>query len=290
VFDASALMYLMKNKTLNSDGEYVYGVSGEIQIYHANAFLRFANLYNPFNNRTDTTIADGFLEDDLIFVPKGTTITMKVVISSTDTGNNLSLNSVGQTYLSTITNDYSSGYYSQVTTVTSTLITRVVKVPLFIRLANLSQYTVYDATSTIYVNFTVNVYGVSNPSTDVNGDTVLTTTEIAVLKAALAETLSVDASTISIVSYSYTVSTKNVNLSKSIEGKSDFAKYRAYLKDRMSSRTLVYDLTVTFEINTTLGDMNSSVNNVITYQSAGEAINDIVNTVQLNTSVIQTCF
>jgi hypothetical protein len=110
VFDASALMYLMTNKIKNADGEYVNAITGEIKINHVNALLRFAQLYNPFNNRTpEMSVGDGFLQDDLIFVPTGTSITLKVKLLSVDSSlNTVGPNANGLSYLNSIKNDYSS--------------------------------------------------------------------------------------------------------------------------------------------------------------------------------------
>ena len=177
IFDASALMLLMKNKIKNEQGEYVHAINGEITIKKVNAMLRFAKIYNTFNNREseDITIADGFLENDLIFVPTGTSITLKTSLLSVDPTNVPILNTAGQSFVDDLiftsdrddNADYSiNDYYTQTTTVTTTEITRVIKVPLFIKMANLSTTDVYNGSDTIYMKFTLTLTGVLNPTTD----------------------------------------------------------------------------------------------------------------------------
>lgn len=143
IFDASALMHLLTHQALNASGEYVNTVTGEISINHVNALLRFANQYNPFNNRTpnQSNVSDGFIDQDLIFIPTGTTVTLYVNIKNVDAyPNYIALTASGETYLQNITHDgdYTNGYFSQTTTVTSDYIKRVIKVPLLMRLTNLS--------------------------------------------------------------------------------------------------------------------------------------------------------
>lgn len=141
VFDASALMNLMTYKALNASGEYVDTVSGEITIQHVNALLRFANQYNPFNNRSSSqsNISQGFIDKDLIFIPTGTQVTLYVNIQNIDAyPNYITITPAGTANIQAISGDYTNGNFSQVTTVTSDYIKRVVKVPLLIRLTNLS--------------------------------------------------------------------------------------------------------------------------------------------------------
>jgi hypothetical protein len=141
VFDASALMNLMTYKALNASGEYVNAVTGEITIENVNALLRFANQYNPFNNRTSSqsNVSAGFIDKDLIYIPTGTNVTLYVNIKNVDSyPNYIAITPSGESYLQTITGDYTNGFFSQTTTVTSDYIKRVCEVPLLMRLTNLS--------------------------------------------------------------------------------------------------------------------------------------------------------
>ena len=141
IFDASAMVNLMNYSELNSSGEYVNTITGTITINYVNALLRYACQNNPFTNRESQTLEDGFIENDLIYVPTGTTVTLVANIINNDTPNNTivpttpGLEHIIQTSPGP---DFSNGYYSQVTTFTSSSITRVLTVPMLIALKNLS--------------------------------------------------------------------------------------------------------------------------------------------------------
>lgn len=141
VFDASAFIYIIKNHTLNpSTGEYVKDLSGDVTINSINGILKFICKDNPFRNRptsANNTIRDGFKEGDLIFIPEGLSATLKLKIHN----NNVNLNILGNTKLSSLLSggeNYSNGYFSNTTTATEQLMTKVTNAPLLIKLANLS--------------------------------------------------------------------------------------------------------------------------------------------------------
>lgn len=141
VFDASAMVNLMNYTALNASGEYVSTMTGSITIQHTNGLLRYACQNNPFNNRTTETIQNGFIEDDLIYVPTGTTVTLEAKIINSDTSNNYIIpTTAGLSHILQTSPgpDYTNGYYSQTTTFTSSSITRVVTVPMLLVLKNLS--------------------------------------------------------------------------------------------------------------------------------------------------------
>jgi hypothetical protein len=141
VFDSNAMIGLMNYGALNASGEYVKTMTGSITVNYVNALLRYACLNNPFNNRTTQTLADGFIENDLVYVPTGTTVTLVANIVNIDTPNNYVIpTSEGLSHIiqSSPGPDYSNGHYSQTTTFTSSSITRVVNVPMLIVLKNLS--------------------------------------------------------------------------------------------------------------------------------------------------------
>jgi hypothetical protein len=142
VFDASAIVNLMNYSALNASGEYVNTMTGSITIEYINGFLQNACKNNPFNNRPEeTTVRDGFIENDLVYVPTGTTVTLVANIINPDTPNNYIIpTSAGLTHILQTSPgpDYSSGYYSQTTTFTTNSITRVVTVPMLLVLKNLS--------------------------------------------------------------------------------------------------------------------------------------------------------
>jgi hypothetical protein len=147
VFDASAMFNLMNYSPLDASGQYVNTMTGSITVKHLNALLRYACEHNPLNNRDENTAADGFIENDLIYVPTGTTVTLVANIINSDTSNNYVIPSsagLSQIIQSSPSPDFTNGYYSQTTTFMSNAITRVIKVPLLIVLKNLS--TVYEST------------------------------------------------------------------------------------------------------------------------------------------------
>jgi hypothetical protein len=80
---------------------------------------------------------DGFLAGDLIFVPAGTTVTLKLDISPEPLG---PLNNVGPNNVITLTQNTNSavGNFSTNTRATTTNITRVLTAPILIKLDNLS--------------------------------------------------------------------------------------------------------------------------------------------------------
>jgi len=141
IFDASAMVHLMNYSALDASGAYVNTMTGTITINYMNSLLRYACQHNPFNNRTTQTIEDGFIENDLIYVPTGTTVTLVANIVNADTSNNYilpSTNGLNHIIQSSPGQDYSNGNYSQTTTFTSSSITRVVTVPMLLVLKNLS--------------------------------------------------------------------------------------------------------------------------------------------------------
>jgi len=141
VFDASAMVNLMNYSALNASCEYVNTMTGTVTIYHINGLLRYAAQNNPFNNRTTQTMEDGFIEDDLVYIPTGTTVTLVANIINADTPNNyITPTSSGLTHILQTTPgpDYTNGNYSQTTTFTSSSITRVLRVPMLLVLKNLS--------------------------------------------------------------------------------------------------------------------------------------------------------
>lgn len=146
VFDSQAFINIINGKTLNIDtGEYINDLSGSITISYINNILNYMIYDNPFNNRPnesnneniyDTYLQQGFLEDDLIFIPLGLTITLNLKINN----NNINLNNLGYNNISSLNNscNYTNGYFSSNTVTTETDIKRIVKAPLLIKLINLS--------------------------------------------------------------------------------------------------------------------------------------------------------
>lgn len=162
VFDASSVMNIITSRVIDSSGEYVNSVTGNIIIYNVNNLLRFAVDSNVFSNRdpvngntaSDPTnhanygLADGFYAGDLILVPNGTTITLNLgidleaysPINNTGPSTVSAINQMSnfsQKYLLPTDSGY-PGPYSEATSASLTKISRTLTAPLLIRLDNLS--------------------------------------------------------------------------------------------------------------------------------------------------------
>ena len=138
VFDASAFLHLINGGNFDINGAYVSDFSGEIHVYDINSKLRNAFKRNLFNNRngTDYKIVDGFVEGDLIYVPDGMTITLKLDI---DHGANIDIFS-GPANLKQIEDKLN--YYNsatrvrKTTTYSNTNITQTYTVPILLIASN----------------------------------------------------------------------------------------------------------------------------------------------------------
>jgi hypothetical protein len=158
IFDASAFMYLLHRHARDCSGNFVTDLSGTVTFNDINNTLREVVCMNIFNNRDmsggdssgvdvsgtaidptnpyNYTVADGFVEGDLLFIPNGITITLTINISN----NNVVLNESGNIFLGNLNlqTNYTHGYFSQYTETTPTNITRIVTTPLLIKLQNKS--------------------------------------------------------------------------------------------------------------------------------------------------------
>ena len=158
VFDASAFMYLLHRHARDLCGNFVTDLSGTVTFNNINNTLREVVCTNVFENRYmngvdasgvdvsgnaidptnphNYTVADGFIEGDLLFIPNGITITLTINISN----NNVVLNESGNIFLEKLNleTNYTHGYFSQYTETTSNNITRIITTPLLIKLQNKS--------------------------------------------------------------------------------------------------------------------------------------------------------
>lgn len=162
LLDPSGFMHLITAYNNPDTGEIVSDLSGEIQISNINNLLRAAVIRNTFANRHKNNEGnlptDGFMSGDIIFVPNGTDVTIKLNIASEAF---LPMNNFGDQNLPQITqnNDYitpdklySADYFSSLSQ-----LKRVSRAPLLIRLANLP-----DETVTNYVPYVPHSYGPDN--------------------------------------------------------------------------------------------------------------------------------
>lgn len=141
LFEADSLVALIAG-TAGEDPAtpYTKVMTGSITISNITKLLRFAVDSNCFGNRvpsgtdpTDETnfgVNNGFLANDLIWVPAGITVTLKLAIDAESFN---PINNRGPTYVVQDTT-VEEGNFSSTTSATTTLITRVVKVPMLIRL------------------------------------------------------------------------------------------------------------------------------------------------------------
>lgn len=138
VFNSDAFMQLIQGRVLNpTTGEYIYDLSGSININGINNILRYIIYSNPFNNRIESN-PDlifrnmGFVAGDIIYIPTGLTITLTLNINS----NNIVLTYLGDAKVDELKlkYDYSEGNFSRNTTTTIDKITQVIKAPLLFKL------------------------------------------------------------------------------------------------------------------------------------------------------------
>ncbi len=146
-FDGASFVRLLNGETKAAEGNYISNLTGTITISNINKLLRYAVDANVFGNRTPGTntgaadpdnssnwgVADGFVAGDLIWVPAGTTVTLKLAI---DAESFAPLNNIGVTNTTALTQstNFTTGNFSSSTTATTTLISRVCTAPLLIKL------------------------------------------------------------------------------------------------------------------------------------------------------------
>lgn len=153
VFDASAFINIINGQSVDPSGNYINNLSGSISIYNINNLLRFAIDGNVFGNRdpasgataSDTNnqanygMLDGFVAGDVILVPNGTTITLRLMVDPELYG---PVNNIGPTNVSNLTQQsnfiqkYGANNYTESSSASYTNITRVLTAPLMIKLVN----------------------------------------------------------------------------------------------------------------------------------------------------------
>lgn len=247
VFDASAMIHLMNYSALSASGEYVNTMTGDITIDHINGLLRYACSENPFNNRTSQVPADGFMANDLIYVPTGTTVTLVANFANSDSSSNyITILPSALAQIQGQTGDFTNGDYSQVTTFNSASIVRVVKVPLLIRLVNQTTHSLYIPTERINANFRVTIEGLTSVLIDSSQNYYLSALDMSGLQHATADSIGVNSANLSVMSYSI-------------------------------SNPDSYSLTANFQLSATMSQLNASPTALQHYNTPGEFINQIQN-------------
>ena len=141
LFEADSLVALINGAAAGEDPATPYTkiMTGSITISNITKLLRYAVDSNCFGNRvpsgsaaadeTNFGVNNGFLANDLIWVPAGITVTLKLAIDAESFN---PINNRGPNYVQNT--DSTEGNFESHTTATTTLITREVKVPMLIRL------------------------------------------------------------------------------------------------------------------------------------------------------------
>ena len=141
LFEADSLVALIAGAAADDTTHpYTKIMTGSITISNITKLLRYAVDSNCFGNRvpsgtdpTDATnfgVNNGFLANDLIWVPAGITVTLRLAIDAESFN---PINNRGPSYVVQDTT-VETGNFSSTTSATTTLIERVVKVPMLIRL------------------------------------------------------------------------------------------------------------------------------------------------------------
>ena len=139
-FEADSLVALIGGTAASTATHpYTKVMTGEIVIGNITKLLRYAVDSNCFGNRTPAGSAstdagnfgvnNGFLADDLIWVPAGVKITLRLAIDAESFN---PINNRGPTYVQDTT--VNNGNFQSHTTADTTLIERVVMAPMLIRL------------------------------------------------------------------------------------------------------------------------------------------------------------
>jgi len=157
VFDASAFINIINGNTFDMVGSYITDLSGYFSINDLNKHLRYITSTNVFNNRPydqNFDITEGFLEGDLIFIPNGMNITLKLNIEAEPYVN---INNTGPLNLQMV--DTSLNYYDpitnvqKVTTSSITNITQSYSVPILLILSNTDLFNFDNFSKNWYKTF-----------------------------------------------------------------------------------------------------------------------------------------
>lgn len=185
IFDISALHNLFTAKAYD-DGQYIRELSGNIVMSGISRLMDTVVYNDSFGNRnrngnantasdpTDRnnyTLADGFLQDDLIYIPYG----FEVKLTLSVINNNVMLNYMGYQNAENVSNDYHSGTFRQTTNVCDTNISRIVKCPVLIRLKNISTGEGFPPGTSMSFTTEVSVLANEYPLNELSISTVLNT-------------------------------------------------------------------------------------------------------------------
>ena len=141
VFDAASFVALLTSSAQDASGRYISDLSGAITISNISKLLKYVVDGNVFGNRdpeaSNWGVEQGFQPGDLIWVPAGTQVILKLAIDEEALN---PINNVGPsaTFGGSATSSESwtsdNELFTRETLATTTLITRTVKAPLLIKL------------------------------------------------------------------------------------------------------------------------------------------------------------
>jgi hypothetical protein len=130
-FTAASFIALLTASAQDPSGRYISDLSGSITIGNISKLLKYSVDGNVFGNRDPEIqnwgVGNGFVAGDLIWVPAGTTITLKLAI---DPEALAPLNNLSASQSTTV----GEGNFTETTEATTELITRVATAPLLIKL------------------------------------------------------------------------------------------------------------------------------------------------------------
>jgi len=170
VFDASAFVQVINSSQFSMEGSFVSDLSGHVAIENINETLKYVVDSNIFQNRfpnankTNYGVVDGFMAGDLIFIPKGFTITLSLDIQAESI---LPINNIGPSNLDAFSNiiNWTRGYMKRSTTYSTTNITQVTTLPILLSLTDdtLENFTNFGQNWTTSTNVVYNGI-LSNPN------------------------------------------------------------------------------------------------------------------------------
>jgi hypothetical protein len=139
VFDGDSFIALLTGVAQDASGRYISDLSGSINIANIAKLLKYSVDGNVFGNRNPEVknwgVSDGFVDGDLIWIPEGTTIILKLAIDPEALD---PLNNVGTGYgantAQTQSTTFTSTNFTLNTEASTTLITRTATAPLLIKL------------------------------------------------------------------------------------------------------------------------------------------------------------
>lgn len=140
VFDGESFVALLTGSAQDPSGRYISDLSGSINISNIAKLLKYSVDGNVFGNRDPEVknwgVEDGFVAGDLIWVPAGTTIVLKLAIDPEALN---PLNNVGAGYGSATAITQSTSFtirenFTLETEANTELITRTATAPLLIKL------------------------------------------------------------------------------------------------------------------------------------------------------------